>query len=347
MHEPTIYRTETMATRALAAEIRHQHQRFAELLERVSGTRFGRFQTVRCEVKHKVDGGTQPTVRIDVELEFEEQRVGIEAKLDHELTRPQVEDQLLVLGPEATLFVLMPKKDAAPRWLADYPEVFLIDWAESLGCFDDSRLTMDDIHGEGRLLKSTVEAWFSALDLGQRMPGWEVDVHRGGSGMPSIEFRSPPLRDGKQLRGQIEVVGRGMPGSLTEIRFNSYVGISVNPTDEADFPNPEESTLVPSWIAHLQLLHREVLEGEEQRLRINRRAPGPGKKELGARKVPLAKRYLKSSNDGARSLAYLAKGYTDWAIGPKLQDVPKEELEELAAITVEIFHRWYAAEMAE
>lgn len=54
-----------------------------------------------------------------------------------------------------------------------------------------------------------------------------------------------------------------------------------------------------------------------------------------------------SSTNEELSIAYLAKGYTDWAIGPKLADVPKEELEELTAITVEIFQRWHAAEMAE
>ncbi|MFF7291647.1 hypothetical protein ACFY9N_03855 [Microbacterium sp. NPDC008134] len=42
--------------------------------------------------------------------------------------------------------------------------------------------------------------------------------------------------------------------------------------------------------------------------------------------------------------AHLAKGYVDWAIGPKTAPVPLERLDELAAITVEVFERWFAAE---
>lgn len=342
----TIYRTEPMATRALAAEIRHDCTRFIALLQQRSGLDFGEFESVQCEVKRKVVGGSRPAVRVDIELQFHDHRVGIEAKLDHELTPMQIDDQLLALGEAATLFVLLPNVDAAPNWLSNYPHVRLLGWREALGCFEDSRLTMDDIEGEGRLLKSTVEGWLGDLRVDLLLPNWDVYVDRGQGGMPSIVFWSPLLPDGKQLGGQIEVDGQGMPRSLEEVRFSGYVGISVDDESEQDFFDPAKSSAVPGWIYHLLLLHRAVLAGEEMRLRVETRKPSPGKKNLGVHKIALAERYLRSSDDPDVSLAYLAKGYVTSALGPKLAKVSKDGLGDLAASMVEIFERWYKEELA-
>ena len=80
-----IYTTEPMATRALAAEIRHDHSQFVQMLEQRSGTRpFGTLSDIRCETDK----------RLDVVMDFvdggDTHRVGIEAKFDHELTREQI-----------------------------------------------------------------------------------------------------------------------------------------------------------------------------------------------------------------------------------------------------------------
>lgn len=331
-----------MATRALAAEIRHDHKRFVSFLEKASGIDFGDFSGVLCEVQYIITKeGSKEKVRIDVQLNFEKQTVGIEAKLDHELTRDQIEDQKEALGENATIFVLLPKKDLAPRWLDEFPSVVIIGWEDALDSFDDSRLTMDDIQGEGRLLKTTVESWLSNLRLEERLPGWAVQVRRGNSGMPSVVIESlTALKDGQFIRGQLEVAGRGMPGSLKAVRFNTNIGISVDENDE-NYYDPSESNVAPDWIGHLQTLQREVLDGEEDRLRISMSRPGTSKRDHGKWKLPLAEKHLHKDH------LYLAKGYTDgWALGPKTKSVPREDLEELASITVEIFTRWQEAETA-
>ncbi|MCQ1999623.1 hypothetical protein [Arthrobacter zhaoxinii] len=337
MTQNTIYRTEPMATRALAAEIRHDHRRFVSFLEDVSGKSLGTFREVLCEVKYPVGAASQSTVRIDVQLNFEDNIVGIEAKLDHELTREQVRDQIKALGGDATIFVLVPSKDFLPAWLSEFPGVSIIGWEDALACFNGSRLTMEDIHGEGRLLKTTVEAWLAALEVGERLPGWSVDIRRGGSGMPSIEIQSPALACGRTIRGQLEVAGRGMPESLDAVRFISHVGIAV-PENGDNYFDPDTSDVIPGWVEHLRVLQRDVLQGEEEQLLVSFHAPGNSNRKLGKWKNALAKRYLGEH-------LHLAKGYTDgWAIGPKTTTVPRDQLGRLAEVTVEIFARWYKAE---
>ncbi len=119
--------------------------------------------------------------------------------------------------------------------------------------------------------------------------------------------------------------------------MESHIGIAV-PEDEANYFDPAGSNYVPIWIDNLKTLHREVLDGQEDRLLISRHAPGESERVLGRWKKPLAQKHL-------GELAYLAKGYTDgWAIGPKTQRVPLAQLDHIAAITVEIFERWFEAE---
>ncbi|MCI2956314.1 hypothetical protein MN032_01310 [Agromyces atrinae] len=281
---------------------------------------------------------------MDVELEFEFGRAAIEAKLDHELTLGQIEEQALALGDEAALFVLLPNRELAPPWLDACSRVFVIDWEEALACFKDSRLTMDDILGEGRLLKSTVESWLSALRVGNDLAEWEVDIRRGRSGMPSVDIRSPLLPGGKQLRSQIEVSTRRMPDDLSAVRFNSYAGISVCDIDDRDFFDPAHSDQVPEWITHLLRLHHEVLAGREAYFRVNTSPPGHSKSNLGVHKLPLANAHLYVESPVYARLTYLAKGYCTWAIGPKLDEVAKDGLASLAARTAEILRRWYEAE---
>lgn len=322
-----IFRTEPMATRALAAEIRHDPDAFVRFVQsRFGGDDFGPLEGVDCEA----------VGRLDVQLDFARCRVGIEAKLDHEISTAQIRKQQAVTDH---LLVLLPHRESAPAWLAaDYPDVHVIEWTETLACFTASRITMTDIEAD-RLPKTTVEAWLTRLRLDEQLPDWDVEVRRGGSGMPSIIFESPRLPCGRTLRGQLEVAGRQMPEKIDDVRFIRHTGVSVPETPENYF-DPATSSTVPGWIEHLLTLQSEVLAGDEDRLLVNRSAPRMSTRELGRWKLPLAKKHLGQDE-------HLAKGYTDgWALGPKSSTVGRDELEDLAASTVEIFSRWFAAETA-
>ncbi|MDM7887463.1 hypothetical protein QUG98_03255 [Curtobacterium sp. RHCJP20] len=347
MEPTTIYRTEPMATRALGAEIRHDHGRFVALLERVSGLQLDAFSSVDCEVRRLVesDEKKRKSVRIDVELQFGTQGagntrlVGIEAKLDHELTPTQVDEQLSALGKEGALFVLVPRKSLAPAWLEQRERVWRIDWEETIACFAEPRLRLEDINGEGRLLKTTAEAWLTALHLDERLEDWDVEVRRGGSGMPSVVFESKALPDGKCIRGQIQVVGRRMPDHEDAIRFEGFLGISVNGTDKTDFPYFRRAATPPAWIGHLERLHTSVLEGSHDIAQFSQRAPGRSKKDRGKWKAGLIERFMKKRS-------WLAKGYTDWSLGPKTVDHTKEQLPGLADLIVRVARGWESADRA-
>lgn len=324
-----IYTTEPMATRALAAEIRHDHIGLVQLLETRAGrASFGKLRDVRCETDK----------RLDIVLEFvgddaDARRVGIEAKFDHELTREQIDKEL---SNVEALFVLVSSRDAVPGWLAtDYPGVPVITWAETLATFDESRLTIQDVSSI-KLSKSRVEEILRRLDLEALLPGWWVNVERNGNGNPAILIYSPELPDGRTLRGQLQVIGRSTPDRLEDVRFESFFGVEVDLTDEHYF-DPASSDAVPEWVQSLQRLHAHVLAGNEDRLVISRGAARASRKRVGAYKLALARTHLVGST-------YLAQGYVDWALGPRTSKFTVEQLPELAAITKEVFAGWFAVE---
>lgn len=326
-----IYTTEPMATRALAAEIRHDHVGLVRLLEaRAGGQTFGALKDVRCETEN----------RLDIVLEFADPndaayRVGIEAKFDHELTRDQIDKELT--NVEA-LFVLLSSSASVPNWLiTDYPKVPVITWDETLATFNEPRLTMQDVVSI-KLSKSKVEEILRRLDLGASLPGWWVNVERNGNGNPAILLYSPELPDGRTLRGQLQVTGRGTPDRLEDVRFESFFGVEVALTDEHYF-DPERSDVVPEWVRSLQRLQLNVLAGNEGRFVISRSAARASRKAVGAHKLALARAHLADTS-------YLAQGYVDWALGPRTKNFTSDELPELAAITAEVFTEWFAVESA-
>lgn len=330
MRNPPIYTSEPMATRALAAEIRHSPAAFTHFLaDRTEIAGLGDLQSVHCEARE----------RVDIELGFGTPKgfaVGIEAKFDHELTVEQITRQLGVLDH---LVVLLPAEEHAPSWLTTLKRVSIMTWTEALACFGDSRLTVEDI-ASIPILKSTVEATFRAQRLDERLPdGWRVDVQRGGGGMPAIEIESPSLPSGRTLRGQIQIAGRRMPALGMPVPIEYSIGVSVAATEE-EYPDPTLPHDEPDWIAPLRTLHREILDGEEKRLLVSTRKPGNGLSELGQRKLPLVNKHLEDTQ-------WLAKGYTDgWALGIKSVKLPLEELTDIVSATVEIFTGWHEAESA-
>lgn len=320
-----------MVTRALAAEIRHASATLVTFLEeRAELDGLGELHRVRCEADERLD------LILDlVNDRGDLARVGIEAKFDHSISRDQIERESKVVDH---LFVLVAHRDDVPAWLREeYPDVHVIEWAETLRCFHEPRISEEDL-ASIRLMKTTVQRYLQALDLGARLPGWKVEVVRGGSGMPGVVIESPPLADHSRLCGGIEVAGRGMPADLADVLMVSHIGVSVAEIPENYF-DPEVSDVVPTWIERLRTLDREVLEPRAGEFPINTRKPGTSTRPLGRYKTPLALKHL-----GAKK-AYLAKGYTDgWAIGPKMIGRPLDELEDVANVTVEIFRRWWEAE---
>lgn len=319
-----------MATRALAAEIRHAPSGFLALLRnRGEAPLPGTLERVACEA----------TANVDILLEFNQDgnsyNVGIEAKFNHELKRDQVSRELSALDQ---LFVLVSDFDAVPRWLkSEFPQVAMIQWEETLKCFRGPRLTLYDI-STIRTPKIAVEARLNQLNIEAELPGWEVYTNRNGNGNPAITIQSPPLADGRTLRGQIQVVRGPLPSQIDDTMFESHVGVSVSVTED-DYCNPETSDSVPTWINHLNTLRKTVLETEECALPISRKNARKGKVDpkLGEWKMSLVEKYLAEHT-------YLATGYMDWALGPKTEKVNLSELERLAADTVDTFRRWYEAE---
>lgn len=327
MTNPTIYSTEPMATRALAAEIRHDPDAFVGLLARATGVEaLAGLRSVRCEA----------TARLDLELHLARPTpttVGIEAKFDHEITQRQLRTQLAVVDH---LVLLVPDPAAVPAWARELPRVGVLSWADALSAFHEPRLTPADI-ASMPLSKSVVEARLAGLAFDERMPGWSVEIRRSGSGMPSIVVESDELPNGRTLRGQIQVVGRGMPKPGEPIFVEYSIGVAVPATPE-EYPDPDAPHVEPGWIAALRALRDEVLAGELDRLLVSTRRPGNGSTVLGRRKLPLAERYLDDD-------AWLAKGYTDgWALGPKSLKQPLGQLELIADAAAEIFTRWFAVE---
>lgn len=184
--------------------------------------------------------------------------------------------------------------------------------------------------------KSLVGGKLESLDLPLRLPpDWDVQVRKGASGMQSVVVASPELPHGQRIVGHIQAELRG---EVISPEFAYFLGISV-PLDEQGFPDPAETETAPAWIAPLRRLHAEVLKGHEERLLVSTSSPLPGRTELGARKLPLAQRFLPDD------LQWLAKGYADgWGLGIRSQKRDMDRLEALAGPFVTILLQWHRVE---
>ncbi|MCT1812633.1 hypothetical protein M3B61_10795 [Micrococcus luteus] len=339
MSAPPIYTTEPMMTRALAAEIRHDPRAITALLESRMGLQagaLGQLQTVSCE----------KGARLDVLLEYRSQNtvqyVGIEAKIDHEITseqlvaeRAHVDHLVLLVLAAVDAGVHASKVDA------------VLTWAETLACFQDSRLRQEDIDARPfskmaafRLLRQN-----DMHGLRQLLPGWTIDAENGSGGMPALELHSPRLPDGRELCGQIQVDGRGMPASMDQVRFEYHIGIGINRARLAEeYPDPKRAKHAPGWIPHLQTLGT-VLEAPGRTETYLTRHSGSNGREAnegeGGGRIDLIKKFLGSSS------GWLARGYYNWALGVKSSKVTADELPLLCKEAATIFADWYDAECAQ
>lgn len=335
MNASLIYTTEPLATRALAAEIRHDHAGFsAELSKIIGADGLGRFIGVSAE------HGSQ---KIDIALTFADPDcvVGIEAKFDHTLTEDQVDRELTAANH---LVVLLLDRNHAPEWLAAKARVSVMTWEEALACFPDSRLTLAEIQA-ARSGKSAVEARLRQLigPAQQRLgAGWRIDSTRGGSGMPAINFYSPDI-GGEQLRAVLQVAQRAMPpaGETVPLRFS--VGISVRADDKSC---PSDALSSPPWVDSVRRLQTRVIGDRINELNLSTRRPSSAhvnsttvNGRAHRRKLAIVDNHFKASE------RWLTTGYIDWIVGPASQRMPLEDVDVLAESLLTILEEWYRVEV--
>jgi hypothetical protein len=340
-----VYTTETMANRALAAEIRHDSVPFTALLEETLDLRhggLGEFVSVRCEGLGDID--LLLTFAVGDRLTI----VGLESKFDHELTAEQVDKELRALEEHGGghLVVVLPEVTDAP----EFPDLHVLAWADVLGSFRDSRITQADIDAMP-LTKRRVERMLTHVDLGRHLddPEWQVYVRRNGNGNPSIEFHSPDLPSGREIRGQIQVAGRGMPADADDLRLEYSVGIEIRTaTEHGDFPDDGGAT-APVWARHLATLRRAVLTDDRLVELTVSTHPAPRRSTDARNKAPNAPRDNKMvvAQQHLDDERWLVKGYTDgagWALGVKSTPHRLDELETLCVTTARILNEWLAVE---
>lgn len=247
--ETALFTTEPMLTRAPASEIRHDPYRFLRLVAEELDDSI--VERVECEgvanldiVVHLVCGRT----------------IGIEAKVNHQLT----EEQFAKERAAVDLLVLLVLEEEDAGSYADRTSV--VTWRATLECFTDPRLRLEDVIAMPAQ-KVAVERALRPLAASLAASfgdGWVCEVGRGKSGMSTIAIWSPQFADGKQLRGQIQVGGRGMPASIDDIRYEFHVGIGTEPTKK-DFPRAERTDVAPDWVQYLEVLRDEVVAGDPER----------------------------------------------------------------------------------
>lgn len=338
MNSP-IYTSEPAATRALAAEIRHNPQDFLDLISLKIGCTVKDFQTVACEEAERTD-----VVVTANDENGDVIRIGIEAKFDHIVTRDQLERESGVV--DFLLLLVKDERDAID-FVKDVSGVLL--WGEVLRCFNESRLTEADIRSI-QVPRSTTRHMFRQLkdDMSAYMPEdeWDFNVSVGGSGRPTLSFESREQfhdssaqdeGDNRRIRGHVAVKGRGTLKNVEEEHYEIFLGIEV-PLDAVNFPSPE-SNIRPGWIDALDTLDCEVLEKNAERvedLGLRRRS---GKRVSGKykeNKKPLADKYLSGRG-------YLVQGYTDgWALGVRSRSLSFDELSEAAQTLALMVSQWAA-----
>lgn len=340
-----VYTTETMANRALAAEIRHDPVAFTMLLEEtldLGDGGLGEFLSVRCEGLGNIDllltfvDGDRSTI------------VGLESKFDHELTAAQVDKELRALEEHGGghLVVVLPEITDAP----EFPDLRVVTWADVLSSFRDSRITQADIDAMP-LTKRRVDRLLAEVNLGRHLADirWRVCVRRNGNGNPSIEFHSPALASGRRIRGQIQVAGRGMPADTDDLRLEYSIGIEIRTAArDDDFPDDGGAT-APIWARHLATLRRTVLTNDRLAELTVSLHPAPRRSAKVRSASPNAPRDNKIvvAKEHLGDERWLVKGYTDgdgWALGVKSTPYRLSELQALGATTARILNEWLAVE---
>ncbi|WP_262365556.1 hypothetical protein [Gordonia sp. OPL2] len=318
-----------MLTRALAAEIRQRPEGFLALLAK----RSDRVELSSASVDHVE---CESVAKVDVLVRLAGgATIGIEAKLDHELTSIQVEKLKAAVDD---LFLLVLEPIDAEDYLDQVSGV--VTWTEAISSFRESRIWTADIESLPPQ-KVAVERVFRKLTPSLREElgaGWDVRVGRGGSGMSAITIWSPQLADHRQLRGQIQVSGRAMPAFKDDLQFEFHVGVETRDS-LADFPVAQDTDTAPGWVHHLQTLRDRVIGDDLGRYKIRATPCRNGRSGVGKNKLGLVAKFLPET-------PWIAQGYFDWSLGPKSRPVDSARLPDLADSAATLFREWYSASTA-
>ena len=313
-----LYTSEPQLTRALAAEFRHDPKVTERYFSSLLGVELGELTDVGCEKDH-----------VDILLEFEHKTIAIEAKIDHEISKDQLERESEVA--DYVMLLVLDVDDAA-----DYQDMVarVLTWDKTLSEFPEPRILLSDIESL-RTLKVQVERVLRKTLRNMTIPdGWYLKVNRGDSGMPGITVKSPELPNGDWLCGQIQVIGREMPLSFNDIHLEYYAGTHVEETDKC-YP-PLDSNDVPSWVTNALVLYETVLEGDPSTFDLKTNKPGTSPRPLGPLRKDLTMKYLADA-------PWLAQGYINWSLGVRAHSKPISEIDDLADAAMRLFTTWFHA----
>ncbi|MFY0408708.1 hypothetical protein [Solicola sp. PLA-1-18] len=302
----SIFTTEPLAMRALAAELRHDSARTRRVLQDLTGLVLPALTAVGCEMSRREN--------LDVVLEFGHVSVGIEGKIAHEVTVGQLTREARTVDH---LLVLVKSQDDVPAEALTVTTT-VVTWHDLLSRLPESRISVADIEAVNDTKRIARRA-LAVLDLGQPPAGWTKDDQAGLGGYPSLTLSSPPLDDGRQLTVQVEAA-RSDVGK----KYVANVGISVT---AADFAAPSSNiTDAPTWIGYARAIGA-FLEG---RLKGTAAAistePGRGGSELSDIKMSQARQH-------DLPLKY-ATGYTGSYLGVRTGRVEVEVLGDMVAVLI-------------
>lgn len=316
----SIWTTEPHAARALAAEIRHNPAASAKFFSKLLDADVGNLEQVALEKRKS---------RVDIILAFSKLRVGIEAKIGHEITAEQLDRQSESSNRQVLLVVE----------LGDIPSEILSSiarttWDEILTVFSESRLTTGDIRtlATSTAFRRSARTTFDRLALEFRssdtVDGWVYSSKGSNSGYPSLNIEGPAidLLDGRCLFGQIELPRTASSTAEQSVAYTATVGLWIERDRDLDLLKSD----APPWVRAMKVL-RDNRDDLCKDLVLNTWSTPRTKEGIERPAAQIAQRH-------GLSLMY-AKGYQDSYLGVKFK--ASTDPESYARDVVDFLHRFH------
>lgn len=290
-----IFTTEPLATRAVAAELRHDPDITRALFEEVLSTDLPRLTHVNAESSQHEN--------LDIVLFFDQIVIGIEGKIGHFVSEEQISREISTTDH---LVMLVKEEDDVPSEFQERVSA-VITWERLISEFPDSRITIDDINSVNDNTR-IARRILSALSVNTLPASWDSSQSTE-NGFPALKFRSSNL---------ISAPDRAIIVQLAKSRgddtYNLSMGITVS---DRDFRNVTDRDWVAPVNSFGKFLERR-LNGTDFQLS---RTPGQGVrgKPSGMKLMQAKEAYL--------PLRY-AQGYANSHIGPRISKIEPSRLQE-------------------